>query len=255
MFRNLQREHVQLQGFNNLKKQLGFSFYDFVIAPTDEEKAAYRAYINDRYSAEKIAELLRKIVHVIEANILDESIQDYEPYGASAMLLLSDIKAGECPKNGGASVDMHLDKSHITAHTYPDFDEPNGLVSFRVDIDISTCGEITPLKCLNQIFDFFDTDVVVIDYIVRGYTRRKDGKKIYIDHKINSIRDYISPEIMRHFEYKDLILQNDNIWQLKLMRTDYPDDEFFYPEMTMPEVERQAYLGLLYKEIREIFDQ
>ena len=253
MFRNYHKEPVQLTGFNNLKKQLSFSFYDFVIAPSDEEKASYAAYINDRYSAEKIAALLRKIVEIIEANILDESIQDYEPYGASAMLLLSDIKGSGCPACGRA-IDMHLDKSHITAHTYPDFEEPNGLVSFRVDIDISTCGEITPLKCLNQIFDFFDTDVVVIDYIVRGYTRRSDGKKIYIDHKINSIRDYIAPEIMAHFEYKDLILQNDNTWQLKLMRVDYPEDEFFYPEMTMPEVERKAYLGLLYKEIREIFD-
>ncbi|WP_457597661.1 S-adenosylmethionine decarboxylase [Hydrogenimonas sp.] len=251
MFRKFQKEKIPLTGFNNLKKQLSFSFYDFVIAPSEEEKRAYEAYINDRYSAEKIAALLRKIVHIIEANILDESIQDYEPYGASAMLLLSDVKAGaSCAK----AVDMHLDKSHITAHTYPDFEEPNGLVSFRVDIDISTCGEITPLKCLNQIFDFFDTDVVVIDYIVRGYTRRCDGTKVYIDHKINSIRDYIDPEIMAHFEYKDLILQNDNTWQLKLMRTDYPEDEFFYPEMTMPEVERKAYLGLLYKEIREIFD-
>ncbi|WP_456380964.1 S-adenosylmethionine decarboxylase [Hydrogenimonas sp.] len=243
---------IKLVGFNNLKKQLSFSFYDFVVAPTEEEKKSYAEYINRRYSAEKITELLRKIVDIIEANILDESIQNYEPYGASSMILLSDIKAGEC--GVPASVNCHLDKSHITAHTYPDFEEPNGLVSFRVDIDISTCGEITPLKCLNQIFDFFDTDVVVIDYIVRGYTRLEDGSKIYIDHRINSIRDYIAPDIMRHFEYKDLILQNDNTWQLKLMRTDYPAEDFFYPHTSLGEEEKRAYLQMLHREIREIYD-
>ncbi len=242
-------DRLKLVGFNNLKKQLSFSFYDFVIAPSETEKANYARYINDRYSAEKIAELLRKIVAIIEANILAESIQNYDPYGASAMLLLSDIKAGSC------QVDFHLDKSHITAHTYPDFEEPNGVVSFRVDIDISTCGEITPLKCLDHIFNFFDTDVVVIDYIVRGYTRACDGRKVYIDHRINSIRDYIDPDIMRHFEYKDLILQNDNIWQLKMMRTDYPMDEFFDDDTALTEAEQKVALATLYREIREIFDQ
>ena len=152
------KNKIGLKGFNNLKKQLSFSFYDFVIAPTVEEKETYVKYINNRYSAEKITNLLKELVNLIEANILDISIQDYEPYGASSMILLSDLKSITPPvevSNLNKSINFHIDKSHITAHTYPDFDEPNGLVSFRVDIDISTCGEIIPLTGLNKIFNFF----------------------------------------------------------------------------------------------------
>lgn len=247
------REKIELKGFNNLKKQLSFSFYDFVIAPSEEEKLSYVEYINNRYSATKITELLKKIVGIIEANILEISAQDYEPYGASSMLLLSDLKADDVLCK---SVNAHIDKSHITAHTYPDFEGPNGFVSFRVDIDISTCGEIAPLTALDEIFHFFDTDIVVIDYIVRGYTRDKNGEKIYIDHPINSIRDYIDEEIMRHFHYKDLILQNDNTWQLKLMRNDYEDiEEFFSKKSTLTKEEKEAYFQTLYKEMKEIYSQ
>ncbi len=247
------KEKIELKGFNNLKKQLSFSFYDFVIAPSEEEKLSYVEYINKRYSAKKITELLKKIVDIIEANILDISSQDYEPYGASSMLLLSDIKADDLVCK---SVAAHIDKSHITAHTYPDFEGPNGFVSFRVDIDISTCGEIAPLTALDEIFHFFDTDIVVIDYIVRGYTRDKNGEKIYIDHPINSIRDYIADDIMEHFRYKDLILQNDNTWQLKLMRNDYDDiEEFFSEKSTLSKEEKQKHFELLYKEMKEIFSQ
>jgi len=244
-------EKIKLVGFNNLKKQLSFSFYDFVIALNEQEKKSYIKYINDRFSAKKITELLKKISNIIQANILDISMQDYEPYGASSMLLLSDIKCDSACL--AKSINFHIDKSHITAHTYPDFDEPNGIVSFRVDIDISTCGEISPLVCLNQIFDFFDTDIVVIDYIVRGYTRIENGEKIFIDHKINSIRDYIDKNILKDYDYKDLILQNDNIWQLKLLRTNYIKDEFFSPNSTLSDNEKEKYLKMLFKEIKEIF--
>ena len=237
---------MQLAGFNNLKKALSFSFYDFVIAVNDAEKESYVRYINTNYSAERISELLKKIVHIIEAEILSLSLQDYEPYGASSMILLGDVKA--------SGVDMHLDKSHITAHTYPDFDNEDGILSFRVDIELSTCGEITPLSSLNTIFDFFDTDIVTIDYNVRGFTRNYEGEHIYMDHTLNSIQEYINTDILKSFKTKDLILQNDNIWQLKLLRTDIKTNEYFSPNTTLGEEEKTTYMKLLNAEMLSIFN-
>lgn len=237
---------MQLKGFNNLKKALSFSFYDFVIAPTEAEKLSYIEYINTNYSAERISELLKKIVHIIEAEILSTSLQNYEPYGASSMILLGDIK--------GAGVDMHLDKSHITAHTYPDFDNENGILSFRVDIELSTCGEITPLSSLNAIFDFFDTDIVTIDYVVRGFTRNEAGEHVYMDHEINSIKEYIDEEILRSYKTKDLILQNDNIWQLKMLREDMKTDEYFSPQTLLSSEEKEKKIKELNSEMLSIFN-
>jgi len=237
---------MQLSGFNNLKKALSFSFYDFVIATDEREKLSYIKYINSRYSAKEISKLLEKIVHIIEARVLHISEQDYEPYGASSMILLGDIK--------GSSVDMHLNKSHITAHTYPDFDNENGILSFRVDIELSTCGEITPLDSLNAIFDFFDTDIVTIDYNVRGFTRNKQGEHIYMDHELESIQKYIDVKTLKSYKTKDLILQNDNIWQLKLLRTDMKTDEYFSPQTKLSKEEKITYMKELNAEILSIFN-
>ena len=237
---------MQLVGFNNLKKALSFSFYDFVIAPTEEERLSYVEYINTNYSAERMSELLKKIVNIIEAEILSTSLQNYEPYGASSMILLGDIK--------GSGVDMHLDKSHITAHTYPDFENENGILSFRVDIELSTCGEITPLSSLNAIFDFFDTDIVTIDYNVRGFTRNTKGEHVYLDHELNSIQEYIDADILKSYKTKDLILQNDNIWQLKLLRTDMEEEEYFSPQTKLSDDAKHNYIEALNAEMQSIFN-
>ena len=254
MFSNDHPEKVKLTGFNNLNKTLCFNFYDFAVATDDAQKEAYIDYIHEHYSASRISHLLQKIVHLVGANVLDISEQDYEPFGASAMVLMSDVKGGgENPLDAASTVHMHLDKSHVCAHTYPDFTEPNGIVSFRVDIDISTCGDISPLTALNAIFDFFDTDVVTIDYVVRGFTRDTQGRRVYIDHTVNSIRDYIDPAILKSYRYKDLILQNDNIWQLKLLRTDMDEDEYFSPEWDPAPGEKAHYLNLVRQEMTGLF--
>ena len=45
----------------------------------------------------------------------------------------------------------HLDKSHVTVHTYPEYHPDTCLATFRVDIDVATCGEITPLSTLDYL--------------------------------------------------------------------------------------------------------
>ncbi len=237
---------MELVGFNNLKKALAFSFYDFVIAPNEAEQRSYVEYINKHYNATRISELLKKIVHIIEAEILGVSMQNYEPYGASSMILLGDIK--------GSGVDMHLDKSHITAHTYPDFDSKSGILSFRVDIDLSTCGEITPLRSLDAIFDFFDTDIVTIDYMVRGFTRNVKGEHVYLDHEVGSIKNFIDQKILTNYKTKEIILPSDNIWQLKMLRTAMDTDEYFSPKTALSQGEKAHYIEMLNKEITSIYN-
>jgi len=50
------------------------------------------------------------------------------------------------------------------------------------------CREISPLKALNYLIRSFDTDIMMIDYRVRGFTRDISGKKLFIDHDISSIQ-------------------------------------------------------------------
>ena len=57
---------------------------------------------------------------------------------------------------------------------------------------MSTCGRISPLKALNYLIHSFESDIVIMDYRVRGFTRDIRGKKHYIDHSINSIQNYLA---------------------------------------------------------------
>ncbi len=76
----------------------------------------------------------------------------------------------------------HLDKSHVTVHTYPEYHPDNSIATFRVDIDVSTCGTISPLNALDYLIGSFDSDIITTDYRVRGFTRDIEGKKLFIDH-------------------------------------------------------------------------
>jgi S-adenosylmethionine decarboxylase len=58
------------------------------------------------------------------------------------------------------AVVAHMDKSHITVHTYPETHPQNGIATFRADIDVATCGVISPLKALNYLIDSFESDIV-----------------------------------------------------------------------------------------------
>lgn len=225
----MSRERVSLQGFNNLTKTVNINLFDFHVARTQAERQRYVAELDERFSAARITEILREIARQIDADVLSVSAQDYEPQGASALLLMSD--------RGHASVGAHLTKSHLCAHTYPDWSDPKGVCTFRVDIEVATCGTIVPLRALDYLLGSFENDVVVIDYIVRGFTRGVDGRRVYIDHVVRSIQDFIDPAIVAGYRCEDLVLQAENIWQTKMMRRQLRAADYFAPEteLTTPE--------------------
>jgi S-adenosylmethionine decarboxylase len=214
------REPVRLQGFNNLTKVVSFNLYDFVVARTEAEREGYVRYLHERFNSERITAILREIARIIDAEVLSVSAQDYDPWGASALLLMSDLGHTRARQDKlAASVGAHLTKSHLCAHTYPDVLDPRGICTFRIDIDIATCGTIVPLRALDYMFESFENDVVIIDYVVRGFTRDSEGKRVYIDHGVRSIQDFIDPEVLAQYECEDLALPAHNIWQTKMLRT------------------------------------
>lgn len=84
---------------------------------------------------------------MIGATVLNIAKQDYEPQGASVTVLIAEESMVR--SLDGETVVAHLDKSHVTVHTYPEFHPDNSIATFRVDIDVATCGEITPLSTLD----------------------------------------------------------------------------------------------------------
>lgn len=253
---------LKLSGFNNLTKVLSFNLYDFCITTSEKQKEEYIQFIHNVYNAKKIAQVSKEICEIIEANILQLSLQDYDPVGASTMTLMSDLKGGKwdgddalvSSPGGSTQVCAHLDKSHITAHTYPEACDPNGICSFRVDIDIATCGEISPLNAVNHLFKAFECDVVFIDYVVRGFTRTTNGRKIYNDHYFNSIQDFIDPQILENYKYRsDLNIGRENIWQTKLMIDSFGPERYVLDPRDCNHASIDDKMRLLNQDMREVF--
>ena len=145
---------------------------------------------------------------------------------------------------------MHLDKSHICAHTYPDFRHKGTVCSFRIDIEISTCGEISPLKALNYMFEAFDFDVAVIDYKVRGYTRDGQDRRIYLDHEMSAISDHIHEDILADYYCEDFALKAANIWQIKMLKTNLDRQSYFLNPVSFDDEESRGYLDRVKQEMR-----
>ncbi|ACV39694.1 adenosylmethionine decarboxylase [Leptotrichia buccalis] len=235
---------IKLYGFNNLTKTLSFNIYDICYAETEREQKDYIAYIDEQYNSERLTKILIRVAEMIGAQVLNISKQDYEPQGASVNVLIAEERISpenidkscnqgkpffeeigidkENMKKGNTSQDTdtvhaHLDKSHITVHTFPEYHPDNSISTFRVDIDIATCGEISPLNTLNYLIDSFDSDIITIDYRIRGFTRDISGKKFFTDHNITSIQDYIDPEKLKIYDAIDVNVYQSNIFHTKML--------------------------------------
>lgn len=206
---------LQLYGFNNLTKSLSFNIYDVCYAKTQREQKDYIAYIDEQYNSERLTNILYKLTEMIGATVLNVSKQDYEPQGASVTFLIAEESM--ITNRSGETVVCHLDKSHVTVHTYPEYHPENSIATFRVDIDVATCGEITPLSTLDFLLGSFDSDIITLDYKVRGFTRDLNGKKLFIDHNITSIQDYIAPETLAKYDAMDVNIYQSNIFHTRML--------------------------------------
>ncbi len=206
---------MQLYGFNNLTKSLSFNIYDVCYAKTEREQKDYIAYIDEQYNSERLTNILYKLTEMIGATVLNVSKQDYEPQGASVTFLIAEESM--ISNRSGDTVVGHLDKSHVTVHTYPEFHPETSIATFRVDIDVATCGEITPLSTLDFLLASFDSDIITLDYKVRGFTRDVDGKKLFMDHKITSIQDYIDVKTLEKYDAIDVNMYQNNIFHTKML--------------------------------------
>jgi len=273
---------LKLESFNNLTKTLSFNIYDICYASSEKAQKEYIAYIDEAYNAKRLTQILTEVAQIIGANILNIAEQDYDPQGASVTMLISELPISEEPQNPEApgplratvqngpqaelglephnpakeSVVAHLDKSHITVHTYPESHPDNGISTFRADIEVSTCGKISPLRALNYLLHSFESDIVIIDYRVRGFTRDVKGVKHYIDHKINSIQNFIDKNTLARYQAIDVNIYQEYVFHTKMMLKDFKLNSYLFgiTEDNLQQSEKKAVVQRLQHEITEIYN-
>ena len=244
-------EKLKLYGFNNLTKSLSFNIYDVCYAKTPREQRDYIAYIDEQYNSERLTNILTNLTDMIGANVLNISRQDYDPQGASVTILIAE---GSMVPRGETQL-AHLDKSHVTVHTYPEYHPETCLATFRVDIDVATCGEITPLSTLDYLIGSFDSDITTMDYRVRGFTRNVNGQKLFLDHTITSIQDYINPERLRKYDAVDINVYEANLFHTKMMIKEIDLQNYLFKTdiYELPPIVRLEIMDNLRREMIEIF--
>ena len=143
----------------------------------------------------------------------------------------------------------------MCSHTYPETDKRSGISTFRVDIDISTCGKISPLRALNYLIQSFESEVVQLDYRVRGFTRTVRGKKLFIDHKIRTIQQFIAAKIKKRYHRVDLNLAQENIFHTKMVLRDFQLNHYLFGTTAkeLDHGQRRKVKESLKREMAEIF--
>lgn len=215
-------EKLKLYGFNNLTKSLSFNIYDVCYAKGQREQKDYIAYIDEQYNSKRLTDILYEVANMIGAHVLNVSKQDYDPQGASVTMLLAEEdmlknRQGEMKAVDDRIILGHLDKSHITVHTYPEYHPETSIATFRVDIDVATCGEISPLSTLDFLISSFDSDIITMDYRVRGFTRDIKGKKLFMDRPMSSIQQFIDNKTLLNYDSTDINVYQANIFHTKML--------------------------------------
>ncbi len=267
---------IRLHGFNNLTKTLSFNIYDVCYASSESQNKEYMEYIDEAYNSDRLTQILTDVASMVGANILNIAKADYDPLGASVTFLISEEGSpmpfnfndaaaanahnGEAapatsPEQVPVAVVAHLDKSHLTVHTYPESHPHYGISTFRADIDVSTCGMISPLKALDYLIQSFESDIVTLDYRVRGFTRDTNGTKHYIDHAITSIQNFISKDTKKKYRMVDVNIYEENIYHTKMMLRDFNLDTYLFniPAKDLELEQRASIERRLREEIEEIF--
>lgn len=260
---------IALYGFNNLTKTCSFNIYDICYAKTEEERKEYLAYIDEQYNSTRLTKILTEVTGMIGAHVLNIAKQDYDPQGASVTILISEEPIEEKYLDASCNVAKlengvvtprtvlgHLDKSHVTVHTYPEYHPNHELSTFRVDIDVSTCGRISPLKALDYLIASFDSDIITIDYRVRGFTRGLDGKKFFIDHDINSIQNFIAKPTLDRYHKIDVNVYESNIFHTKMMLKEIILENYLFTSAidSISNEDQAQMIELVNHEMTEIFN-
>ena len=263
---------LKLYGFNNLTKSLSFNIYDVCYAKSAREQKDYIAYIDEQYNSERLTKILFHVTEMIGAHVLNVSKQDYEPQGASVTFLIAEenmIPSGQSSAASAAlnfkdtlsitnhndEIVAHLDKSHITVHTYPEYHPETNIATFRVDIDVATCGEITPLSTLDYLIGSFDSDIITMDYRVRGFTRNVEGKKVFMDHHMTSIQDYIDKNTLDRYDAVDINVYQANIFHTKMLIKELDLQNYLFNQKVedLTSEEQEYIKERLRQEMKEIY--
>ena len=94
-----------------------------------------------------------------------------------------------------------------------------------------------------------------MDYRVRGFTRDLGGHKLFMDHRMTSIQDYIAAETRKKYDSVDINVYDANIFHTKMLIKDIDLQNYLFNSdvYELPPKTRLEITDNLRREMIEIF--
>jgi S-adenosylmethionine decarboxylase len=96
---------------------------------------------------------------------------------------------------------------------------------------------------------------VILDYRVRGFTRDVRGKKHFIDHRIDSIQNFLSRDTREQYQMIDVNVYQENMFHTKMMLKEIDLDDYLFGvgKEAMSAAEQRKIRTQVTKEMLEMF--
>jgi len=179
----------------SVTRSLAINVYQFWHAKSKLPLQQWFEKLEAEHSSINLSDFVRQLGDEVGAKILNLSSTSYEPFGASAALLIGQELGDKNKALGDKALRdqvsapkeqsqlAHLDASHIAAHTYFDASEHFG--QFRMEIEISTCGVPTPNALISSVINHCAADFAQIDFRIRGISWSEDGLPMLAGKDLN----------------------------------------------------------------------
>ena len=94
-----------------------------------------------------------------------------------------------------------------------------------------------------------------MDYRVRGFTRDVTGKKLFMDHKMTSIQDYIADETLQRYDAVDINVYSANLFHTNMLIKEIDLQNYLFKTdvYELPPSTRLSITNSLRSEMIEIF--
>lgn len=236
----------------NLTRSLGLNAFQVFAANSDAGLQAAAHYLNAKYDTTFLIGLLEETADLIGAKVLNIASEQYDPLGTSVALLLADEgHPGPSQQLRTNSLLGHLDKSHLTVHTYPQLHLDTGLCSLRLDLDLATCGAVSPLETLPLLFTHITCDVATIDFRIRGYQPSGTGRLEFGSNEVASISDYLPAICKKHYLINEINVPEVLFYHTRMMRRNINPVNHMLPSDERMQLSRlenlEKHLNLLYR--------
>lgn len=173
--------------FNTIEKVVDIQFCKYLYDPFSQklsprkQKELYAEYTKSL----EIKKYFNTIADIIKVDIVNDSYNNFDLYGASGVKMLSEKKK--------PSAVAHLEESDISLHIYPESNP--SWISMR----ICTCGDIKPIMALGYLLGVMDPDGGVVSYYLKGFRHTKNG--ILFEDEVNPIRMYVDPNELNRYNH------------------------------------------------------